>query len=133
MKKGIVVLLGVFLISLFAAETFAAPDRRYDKVNDTCREFKFKYMREGARIFKDVCQSCHNEEYDNGLRPMTVFVPRTYSPGQWTNFLTGAKIPKCSKDGSWAGISDDDLLKLNDYLYRGGYGTWNTYTELEFC
>jgi hypothetical protein len=27
------------------------------------------------------------------------------------------KYPKCAKDGAWAGLSQDDLVKLNDYLY----------------
>lgn len=133
MKKGVGILFGLLLCVVFVSVTFAAPDQRYDKINDTCRKFQFEHMRTGARIFKDVCQSCHNEGYDNGLRSMTVFIPRTYSPGQWTRFLIGEKEPQCSKDGSWTTLSGDDLLKLNDYLYRGGYGTWNTYLELEFC
>ncbi len=136
MKKGLAILFGFFLCTIFVSVTFAAPerpDRRYDKINDTCREFKFQYMRDGARIFKDVCKSCHNENYNSGLRPMTAFVPRSYSPGQWTRFLNGEKTPQCSKDGAWSSLSEDELLKLNDYLYRGGYGTWNTCTELEFC
>lgn len=122
------VMIGTGVLSSLAA----SPDRRFDPLNETCRKFQFSNMREGAALFKKVCQSCHNATFDNGLRTMTVFFPRVYSPGQWTRFFTTER-PQCSKDGSWDGIPEEDLLKLNDYLYKGAYGTWDTFDALEFC
>jgi len=123
-------LLGVLLLLLSASVRAEVPDRRFDPVHQTCRIFQFEQMREGARFFKGVCQRCHNAAFDNGIRPMLVLIPRSFSPERWTRIFT-EKYSLCAQNGSWKELSADDLLKLNDYLYRGGYGTWEDYTPLE--
>ena len=130
MTKMIGSLLGVLLLLLGASVRAEVPDRRFDPINQTCRIFQFAQMREGARFFRGVCLRCHNATFDNGMRPMSVLIPRSFSPERWTRIFT-EKYSLCAQNGSWKELSADDLLKLNDYLYSGGYGTWEDYTPLE--
>lgn len=130
MAKMAGLLFGVLFSLICVSASAAVLDRRFDPLHKSCRIFQFEQMREGARFFKGVCQRCHNPAYDNGIRPMLVLVPRSFSPARWTRILT-EKYPLCARNGSWEELSADELLKLNDYLYRGGYGTWEDYSDLE--
>ncbi len=123
-------LLGVIFLFISASVLAEVPDRRFDPLNQTCRIFQFTQMREGAGFFKKVCLRCHDGSYDNGMRFMPELIPRSFSPERWTRIFT-EKYPLCAQDGSWKELSAEELLKLNDYLYRGGYGTWEDYTPLE--
>lgn len=129
-RKIVWALPGMVFFLISGAAWAQLPDRRFDPLNQTCRIFQFEQMRAGAGFFKTVCLRCHHQDYDNGLRYMPVLIPRSFSPERWTRIFT-EKYPLCAQDGSWKELSADDLLKLNDYLYRGGYGTWEDYTPLE--
>ncbi len=133
MRTPCILLLCLGLLLSFPGPTNAAPpDKRFDPITDTCRILSFQNLRQGARMFRQVCQSCHHAGYDNGLRDMEILIPRSYSPGRWTRIFT-ERYPNCARNGSWEKLSTADIQKLNDYLYRGGYGTWEDYTQLEFC
>ena len=34
------------------------------------------------------------------------------------NRVFAERYPKCAKDGSWAGLTQEQIMRINDYLYR---------------
>ena len=103
------------------AVSFASPRKRLDPGTNTCRIFTFQNLQDGQKIFKTVCKSCHHQGNSLGAQFL-----HTESKGMraW-NRLFLEKYAKCAKDGSWDALSEDDLLKLNDYLFRYASDTYD--------
>jgi hypothetical protein len=47
-------------------------------------------------------------------------------------FLILFLYPECSQNGSWSGLSQEEILKLNDFLYRNAWGTYSP-NDAESC
>lgn len=121
MKHFALSLAALLLIPALSNQAAAAPKTRYDATTQTCRvldngplEWESRPWGEGGKLFKDVCKSCHTRKNDAGA-PF-LWVESKNSTG-W-NRIFETRSPKCAKQGAWDGITLEQQLKLNDYLYR---------------
>lgn len=102
----------------------ATPGKRFDERTQSCRILNFYnsgWVSEGSKIFKAACQSCHvkgNEQSAPFLHS------ESKSMKAWNRVFTD-RYPKCAKSGDWAKLSDDDLQKLNDFLFRNAANTYD--------
>jgi len=72
-------------------------------------------------VFRKVCKGCHNRSGQGGK-----FLYNESKVANAWNRVFAEKYPKCAKDGSWGKLSLEDQLKLNDYLFRTGSGTYDS-------
>lgn len=113
--------LFVFLtILMLSLQAYAKPVTRYDDASKTCRvlsdgplEWESQPWGEGGKIFKATCQSCHKGHNKNA----PFLWSESKSQDAWNRVFT-SRYPKCAQDGSWKGISDEQLRMVNDYLWR---------------
>lgn len=102
---------------------------RFDPVTQTSRIVEFPATYDGFLVFNNLCKSCHFQ--DNGKGAPFIH-QETYSRRSWNRiFLT--KYPQCAQDGSWAKASQEDLLKLHDYLYTEARDSYNPYSTTGSC
>ncbi|MDA8164397.1 MAG: hypothetical protein M0017_05120 [Desulfobacteraceae bacterium] len=111
-----------FLLSLGSA--FAVPHKRYDATTKTCRVLTFYnsgWVSDGNTIFKKSCKTCHHQGNDKGA---TFLYTESFTPKGW-NRVFAERYPACARNGSWASLSQEQILKLNDFLYWNGWGTYD--------
>src|SRR5210317_2062828 len=95
----------------------ATPKKRFDEQTQTCRILDFYnsgWVSEGSKIFSESCKNCHYRDNDKGAK----FLHSESKTMKGWNRVFFKKYPQCAKDGYWADLTPDDLLKLNDYLFR---------------
>lgn len=121
MKQCGVIFGAGLLVLLLAFQANARPDKRYDKTTETCRmlnqgqnDWDSQPWGKGAQVFKQSCKSCHYRGNDKGAP----FLWAESKTSKGWNRVFYKKYPKCAKQGDWAGLTIDNQLKLNDYLYR---------------
>ncbi len=121
---GIAVLL---LTSLtFVPQVMATPERRFDARTNQCRniadgqlEWDSRPWGVGGKAFTQVCKKCHSRSNEVGA---PFFYVESKTSKGWNRVFAQRKV-KCAKDGAWDGLTQDQELKLNDYLYR--YAAWS--------
>lgn len=122
MQRCALVLIAQLLVLLvFINQAEAAPKTRYDATTQTCRVLSDGPLEkashpwgEGGKLFKSTCKSCHFRNNDQGA-PFLWVESRT--PAGWNLIFTN-RSPKCAKTGAWDGLSLEQQMKINDYLYR---------------
>ncbi|MBU3936638.1 MAG: hypothetical protein KKD53_03830 [Proteobacteria bacterium] len=121
MKRFAMSLAALLLVPAFTSQADGATQTRYDATTQTCRvlsdgplEWESRPWGEGGKLFKDVCKGCHTRDNDKGAPFLWV---ESKTPSGW-NRVFETRSPKCAKAGAWEGISLDQQMKLNDYLYR---------------
>ena len=108
------------VIMIYSLQAHAKPVTRYDAASATCRVlsdgplyWESYVFGEGGQTFKNKCQSCHNGNDKN--------IPFLWSESKnqdaW-NRVFATRYPKCAQDGSWKGISEEQLQMVHDYLWR---------------
>ncbi len=122
MKKRMVCLLILFA-GIMASNASASPTSRFDETTQTCRKFQVydAFMIEGNKLFFKNCKVCHYRENDKGA-------PFLYTESKMSeawNRVFFERYPECAQDGSWDHIELQDLLKINDFLYRFGAGSFD--------
>ncbi len=136
MKKIIAasLLMGVALLWMATASQ-ARPGKRYDAGTGMCRiigEGKLGWESEpwgtGGRKFREVCKKCHTRNNDSGA---PFLFAESHMPRGWNRIFFKRRV-KCARDGSWNGLSRDELLMINDYLYRNGDWTYDP-NDAETC
>jgi len=115
-------LAATLLIGLAKAE--ASPRKRLDERTQVCRILDFYnsgWVSEGSKIFEESCKKCHYQGNDKGA-------PFLYSESKsmkgW-NRVFFERYPRCAKNGEWASLSEEQIQKLNDYLYRNAANTYD--------
>lgn len=125
MKIAVVLAMVVAGVLMFGmASVQASPGKRFDERTQSCRILTFYnsgWVSEGSKIFQASCQSCHVRGNDQGA---PFLHSEAKSMKAW-NRVFFERYPKCAKSGAWAKLSEDDLLKLNDYLYRNAANTYD--------
>lgn len=128
MKTKSYLIFGVLVLFFGNAMfSFAATSKRFDMGSGMCRELDFNnsgWVSEGRALFQNNCKSCHRRGNDKGAR----FLETESTTSEGWNRVFYRRDAKCAKDGSWASLTKEQLLKLNDYLYWNGYGTYDANT-----
>jgi cytochrome c553 len=107
-----------------AVDGQASPKKRLDEATQVCRILTFQnsgWASEGSRIFTESCKSCHTRGNDQGA---TFLHSESKSMAAW-NRVFYERYPQCARDGRWDNLSDEDLRKLNDYLFRNAANTYD--------
>lgn len=108
----------------------ASPGKRFDERTQSCRVLDFYnsgWVSEGSKIFKASCQNCHYQGNDQGA---SFLHTESKSMKAW-NRVFAQRYPRCAKTGAWAKLSDDDLQRLNDFLYRNSAGAYDANTAAD--
>lgn len=117
-----VTLTATILLGLATAQ--ATPRKRLDERTQVCRILDFYnsgWVSEGSQIFEESCKKCHYRDNDKGA---TFLHSETKSMKAW-NRVFFERYPQCAKSGEWASLSEEQLQKLNDYLFRNAAHTYN--------
>ena len=121
MKQTFIGILCIFILAATSISVSATPKKRYDSKTGSCRilssgslEWESLPWGQGGKAFKQVCKSCHTR--DNKMNAPFLWEESKSSRG-W-NRVFANMWTECAKDGSWSELSDEQLLMVNDYLYR---------------
>ncbi len=111
----------LFFVFISVSFVMARPGHRLDSTTDTCRdfskgelEFASRPWGAGGKAFQSNCKSCH---FRGNTKGATFLWVESKSSKGWNRVFAQRKVA-CAKDGSWDSLSMDQILKLNDYLYR---------------
>lgn len=121
MKHFAIWVVCIFTLAVTAFSVLATPAKRFDAGTQTCRvlsegtlEWETRAWGEGGKTFKQFCKNCHSRDNKHG--GSFIWEESKTSKG-WNNFFT-RKNAQCAKDGEWDKLTQDQLLLVNDYLYR---------------
>lgn len=129
MKKVIIALVaGLLSMGLVVTVLQARPIKRFDKRTQMCRfiaDGQLGWDSEpwgaGGRKFREVCKSCHHRNNNKGAH---FLYAESFVSSAWNRIFAERRV-KCARDGSWNVLSEEDLAKVNDYLYRNADWTYN--------
>ncbi len=130
-KNAIVGLLVAAFVLAGLATAEASPTKRFDQTTQTCRILTFHnsgWVSPGAKLFQQNCKSCHYRGNDKGASFLHV---ESKTMKGW-NRVFYKKYPKCAKNGKWDNLSQEELLQINDYLYRNASNTYDP-NDAEDC
>lgn len=106
----------------------ARPGKRFDESTGMCRiidsgllDWESDHWGTGARKFKQVCKNCHAK--DNSAGAPFLYM-ESYGSEGWNRVFAKRRIA-CKFDGSWDVLSKEELLLVNDYLYRNANDTYD--------
>jgi hypothetical protein len=127
-KTTVILLTGLITLAWTVQSVYARPSKRFDKSTEMCRmiaqgqlDWESDHWGVGARKFKEVCKSCHNRNNDKGAKFLYM---ESFSSTGW-NQVFEKRRKKCAKDGSWDVLTPEELLLVNDYLYRNANDTYD--------
>ncbi len=128
MQKILIVCVLFVFVSVPVA--MARPGHRLDSTTNSCRDFSqgdlewgSRAWGDGGQAFQSNCKSCHFRGNDEGAPFLWA---ESKSSRGWNRVFAEKKVP-CAKDGSWDSLSKDQLLKLNDYLFRFGLNSGDAF------
>lgn len=129
MQKITIIILACLLTFAWTIQSLhARPGKRYDQSTQMCRLIdtgKLDWQSEpwgtGGIKFREVCKSCHNRNNDKGAPFLHA---ESFSSEGW-NHIFAKHRKKCARDGSWDVLSKEELLLVNDYLYRNANDTYD--------
>ncbi len=125
-KIAVIVVMAAFLATLSHSRVFADDEGgetayRFDPATQTSRALEYKNTWAGYKLYQSNCKSCHFRGNDKGAR----FLDTDSRTMRGWNTLFYKKNVQCAKDGSWAKLSPEELMDVNDYLYSKAYDTWD--------
>ncbi len=129
MKKGLVIILS-FVVASFClvATSHARPTKRLDPATQQCRElnegilaWETEAWGTGGRKFQEVCKNCHSRDNDKNAPFLHA---ESYVSEAWNRIFFKRRV-QCAKDGSWDVLDQEELMLVNDYLYRNGDWTYD--------
>ena len=123
-----VCVLAMISLFCFAVGVHARPTERFDQRTQMCRliaktplDWESEPWGTGGRKFREVCKSCHSRENESGAPFLHT---ESYTSAAW-NRIFFKRRKKCARNGSWDVLSEEELLLVNDYLYRNGAWTYD--------
>lgn len=125
-KISVMVVMAAILALLLQGLAFANDEGgetayRFDPTTQSSRALEYKNTWAGYRLYQNNCKSCHFRGNNKGAR----FLDTDSRTMRGWNAIFSKKNVPCARDGSWAGLSPEDLLFINDYLYSKAYDTWD--------
>ena len=121
-KLGILFSCGAILL-LFAAVAASSPRKRLDEATQVCRIFTQPTLRDGYKTFQNSCKSCHYTGNDKGAS----FLHTESKIMKGWNRVFATRYPECAKKGYWDNLDQEQLMRLNDYLYSKAADSYNPY------
>ena len=125
------IMAAIMTVFIVPATGQATPKKRFDEETQTCRILDFYnsgWVSDGSKIFAESCKACHSRDNDKGAS----FLHSESKTMKGWNRVFYKKYPQCARDGYWAKLSPQDLLKLNDYLFRNAANTYDP-VDAEDC
>jgi len=119
-RKKIVLLTVTCSLAVFLARAQATPTKRYDETTKTCRTLTMENDLRGYQVFREFCKECHSRKNEQAK----FLYSESKMPNAW-NRVFFKKYPECAKNGAWDQLTLEDQLKLNDYLFRTGAGSYD--------
>ncbi len=116
-KKGVMLLAVAGMIFGLAAASSAVVTR-LDERTGTCRTLTPTVVRQGYLLFQENCKSCHS--LDNAQGAPQLFAEKK-SMRAWNRVFAQRSVD-CARDGAWAGLQEEEVQLINDYLVSGA---WN--------
>lgn len=118
MKSAIICCL---VLVLSASVAMARPGHRFDSNTASCRsfadgaaEFASRPWGDGGKAFRNTCKSCHTRTNTVGATFLWV---ESKSSKAWNRVFAERKVA-CARNGDWDSLTMEQLLSLNDYLFR---------------
>lgn len=121
---GGVICLAMLTVSIGNAdddEANVGPRKRFDVRTKTCRLLSDHNLLVGYLNFQEVCKSCHSRDNDQGAK---FLYTESKTRRAWDRVFA-TMYPPCAKNGSWKRLADEDLAKVNDYLFVNAAGTYD--------
>lgn len=110
-RRGVVA--AWLLVGLVVGVAQARPAKRLDPLTQSCRVFTQEGIEEGQRLFRTQCKSCHARDNSVGAS----FLHSESKISRAWNRVFEQRYPACAKDGSWASLSDEQVRRVNDFLF----------------
>jgi hypothetical protein len=123
-KQAILLIISLFICIGIISIADSSPKKRYDPGTKMCRDltkFSSFWAGEGAKVFKDNCKVCHFSGNSEGAK----FLFSESKSGRAWNRIFLKRYPQCAKNGQWASLTEDERLKMNDYLFRYADDTYD--------
>jgi len=125
-KIAVIVVMAASLALLSQAKVFADDEGgetayRFDPATQTSRALEFKNTFDGYKLYKSNCKNCHFRGNERGA----LYMNEDSRTMMGWNAVFYRKNVQCAKDGSWAKLSAEELMFINDYLYSKAYDTWD--------
>ena len=124
--SGIVVTVTVVMATVL----YASPSKRFDERTQMCRiinegtlGWESQPWGLGNQKFQDVCKSCHSRDNESGAPFLHA---KSFVSNGWNRVFARRGV-KCAKNGSWDGLTEEELQIMNDFLYRNAAWTYDPY------
>ena len=124
MQTKIIGIVTLLIVCFAITQAFARPTSRFDEQTQTCRFFgtgeadwNSRPWGEGGKAFKQVCKNCHSK---NNQDSAPYLWEESKTSKAW-NRVFSSRYPACAKNGNWSSLTHEQLLSVNDYLYRFSY------------
>jgi len=119
-KRFFMAAVGASLV-MAATVVLARPAKRLDPGTQTCRVFTPTTIEEGRQLFKSVCKSCHTRDNAVGAP----FIHSESKISRAWNRVFETRYPACANNGSWAALSDEQLMRVNDFLFMNSADSYD--------
>ncbi|VAW32713.1 hypothetical protein MNBD_DELTA03-547 [hydrothermal vent metagenome] len=123
MKNCFLVMCAAFFLFVSSSMALSSPLKRYDPATKTCRIFTHATLWEGYKVFVNNCKVCHHRGNKQGAK----FLYTESKVRKAWNRVFAERYPICAKNGSWSKLSQEQIARLNDYLYKNAAGTYDPY------
>ncbi len=116
------------LIVVSSLHLQARPAKRLDLGTQQCRilndgilDYETESWGKGGQKFREVCKSCHTRENKSGAPFLHA---ESYVSAGWNRIFYKRRVA-CAQDGFWDILSQEELMLVNDYLYRNADWTYD--------
>ena len=125
--KMMILFSAVFSVLLGLSFVNAGQDSLYEPGSASGREPTFKNIRSGYTLFRENCKTCHYRNNDAGA---SFLCPDSKTMKGWNRVFTGGNS-KVEEKGCLKGLSKEQQMDLNDFLYTHASDARNPHDDLE--
>ena len=111
------------VLLLFISEASSSPRKRLDEATQLCRIFTQPTLWDGYQTFQNSCKTCHYTGNDKGAS----FLHSESKIMKGWNRVFATRYPECAKKGYWDNIEQEQLMRLNDYLFAKAADSYDPY------
>jgi hypothetical protein len=123
MKKLGILFTCAIIVLFLISEASSSPRKRLDEASKVCRIFTQTTLWDGYKTFQNSCKNCHFTGNDQGAP----FLHTESKTMKGWNRVFGTRYPECAQKGYWGAIEQEQLMRLNDYLFVKAANSYNPY------